>query len=99
MAADRLLMLVKDGHAEIQQYLVDGGLVLGDQPVQLSLPILIGWSDAHGDVVNEMRPAGVLEKQRHMQRRICAGGIISCDWSHSTPASMSPEARSFIMVT
>src|ERR1700729_470441 len=61
IAAERLTVLVKKWHAEIKQWLVNGGSVLGDKLVELPFPVLVGWPNAHRYAIDEVRPTGVFQ--------------------------------------
>ena len=65
----RLTVRVKERNAEVEQQFIDGGLVLSYQLVELPLPVLVGRTNTHGDVVGHVRSAGVFQKQFHVHRR------------------------------
>src|SRR3954470_635039 len=75
LRADRPVVLVEQGNAEIEQYLVDGRLVLLDQTVELPLPVLVGRPDTHADTIGEPRSGRFLDKRRDMERRIGPFGV------------------------
>src|SRR5258708_18414389 len=66
LSGDRVLRngsiaVIEQRHAEAQQQLVDGGLVLLNGAIELALPLLIGVTHAHGDAIGEARTAGFLD--------------------------------------
>src|SRR3979490_1051026 len=69
LRADRPVILIEQGNAEVEQYLVDGRLVLLDQTVEQPFPVLVGRPDAHADAIDEPGSRGFLDKRRDMERR------------------------------
>src|SRR6516225_10307711 len=79
---DRLIVLVEQGNAEVEQDLVDRRLVLLDEAVEQPLPVLIGRTDTHADAINEARSRRFLHQRRDMQRRI---GLPGVETRHRSP--------------
>src|SRR5262249_337172 len=50
---DGSIVVIEERHAEAQQQLVDGGLVLPDGAIELAFPLLIGVPHAHGNAIGE----------------------------------------------
>src|ERR1044071_6702787 len=73
LRADRLVVLVEQGNAVVQQDLVDGGLVLLDQTVKQPLPVLVSPTHPHADAKRQSRAGLFLHKRRDMERR---GGLL-----------------------
>src|SRR3981189_3352202 len=70
LRADRPVILVEQGNAEVEQYLVDGRLVLLDQAVEQPLPVLVGPPHPHADTKRQSRTHLFLHERRDMERRI-----------------------------
>src|SRR5438128_11266983 len=68
--ADRLVVLVEQGNAVVEQDLVDRGLVLLDQTIKLTLPVLVRAPHTHADAEDELRPGLLLHERRDMKRRV-----------------------------
>jgi len=97
--ADRLIFLVEQRYAEVEQDLVDRGLVLLDQPVELPLPVLVGGADAHPDAKDQLGSGGLLDQRRDMQWRIGMLGVKAAIGPQRMPASIAPDSRSLTMAS
>ncbi len=79
---DRLIVIVEQWNAEVEQDLVDLALALLDQTVELALPVLVGVAHAHADPVGKLRPGRLLDQRHHMQRRT---GLLRVIARHRAP--------------
>src|SRR5262249_53213485 len=59
---DGSIVVIEQRHAEAQQQLVDGGLVLPDGAIELAFPLLIGVPHAHGNAIGEARTGRLLDQ-------------------------------------
>src|SRR6516162_10857952 len=78
---DGSIVVIEQRHAEAQQQLVDGGLILPDGAIELAFPLLISVPHAHGNAIGEAR-TGRLPDQWHdgcLRRRL--SGVIAGHWA------------------
>src|SRR5262245_16341648 len=75
------IVVIEERHAEAQQQLVDGGLVLSDGAIELALPILIGVSHAHGNAIGEAGTGRLLDQWHDGCRRGRLSGVIAGHWA------------------
>src|ERR1700722_9943851 len=74
---DRLVALIKQGNAIGAQDRLNFALILGDQLVQVALPVLIGMSHPHGDPVDHSRAALFLREPHDRGRGFSLRGVVA----------------------
>src|SRR5215204_3285297 len=82
LRADRPVIVVEQGNAVIQQYLVDGRLVLLDQTVEQPLPVLVGPAHPHADAKRQSWAYLFLHERGDMERRV---RVLRMEARHRSP--------------
>src|SRR5262249_6128911 len=71
---DGLVPLVEQRDTVAQEEPVDLGLALLDQPVELTLPVLVRGAHAHADAIAEPWAPGLLQQWHNLKRRVALPG-------------------------
>src|SRR5690606_41969601 len=67
LLGDRLIVLIQKGHVIVQQDAVDLSLMLLNEPIKRSLPLLVGRTYSHGDAIAHAGAAFLLDEGNHRQ--------------------------------
>src|SRR5262249_3645987 len=78
---DGSIVVIEERHAEAQQQLVDGGLVLPNGAIELALPLLIGIPHAHGNAIGEAGTGRLLDQWHDGCRLRRLSGVIAGHWA------------------
>src|SRR5262245_30604846 len=78
---DGSIVVIEERHAEAQQQLVDGGLILSDGAIELAFPILIGVPHAHGNAIGEAGTGRLLDQWHDGCRRGRLSAVIAGHWA------------------
>src|SRR5262249_38053608 len=81
LLGDGSTVVVEERHAEAQQQLVDGGLILPDGAIELAFPLLIGVPHAHGNAIGEPRTGRLFDQWHDGCRGGRQSGVIAGHWA------------------